>query len=202
MNKETIIIILDSLASEYSKNFSEKEITLKARNWMMIIGDLTDEQAMSGLKKALLNPGEFMPSVGKFREYCLSGKGSESLENEALEAWSVALKTVSRVGYSSSPVFKDSSIAEAIRKMGGWKQLCGMMIDEQPFRKREFVDYYMVAQRQDKEFMPMLRGSYTDYKLIGYPEDENTAKLINAIEETVRMGNFYPMPQGKHKQII
>ena len=192
MNKETVLTIIEALASEYSKNFSEKEITIKARNWLMILEDLTDDQIRIGLKKAMLSPGEFMPTAGKFREYCLSGAGSQNLDDEARECWATVIKVISRRGADSSPIFKDSAIAEAIRKMGGWKQLCKMLTEEETWRKKEFVEYYLIARRQDKEFLPMLRGTYKNYVFVGYDKNGNMEKLLKAVLSR----------EGEDKQIL
>jgi len=179
MNEETIINILDTLASEYSKNFSAKEKSLRVRTWVMMLKNITDEQGYKGLEKALDNPSEFMPTVGKFKEFCLSGAGSKSLEDDAHEAWALVRKNLNSW---ISPIFKDSCIAEAIRKMGGWKQLCGMLTIDATWRGKEFVDYYLVALRENKEFLPMLRGEHEDYKFIGYDKTDNLEKLLKAIK--------------------
>ena len=86
-----------------------------------------------------------------------------------------------------SPIFKDSSIAEAIRKMGGWKQLCKMELNplvgksEEPWRRKDFVDYYLVAKRQGKDFLPLIRGVYKDYVYVGYDKTDNLPKLLEAV---------------------
>jgi len=208
MNKETVLTLIEALASEYSKNFSEKEITIKARNWLMILEDLTDDQIRIGLKKAMLSPGEFMPTVGKFREYCLAGLGSQNLEDEAREAWALVLKIIQKRGGDYSPIFKDSAIAEAIRKMGGWKQLCKMETEEETWRKKEFIEYYLIARRQKKEFLPMLRGAYKDYVYVGYDKTDNLEKLVKAIEsreiedKQILQRIYKGVEQRKAKQLI
>jgi hypothetical protein len=194
MNSKAIIQILDHLGSEYSKKWSEDEKDTKIKTWSTILNDVTDEQGMVGLRKALESPSEFMPSVGKFKQMCLSGSGCQSLEDEALQAWAIVIKNLNS---SISPVFKDSAIAEAIRKMGGWKRLCGMTIfppekSEEPFRKKDFVDLYAVARRKKEEFNPMLKGLnefFIDgefrpqYRFIGYDPGADKKAVLAQIEQ-------------------
>ena len=104
MKQETVIMILESLMAETTRRFSDSEKALKIRNWTVKLESLTEEQGMNGLEKALELPLEFMPSIGKFKEMCLSGKGSDSLEADAWQAWGLINKNMNMY---SNPVFKD-----------------------------------------------------------------------------------------------
>jgi len=182
MTKDELGKVLDRLAVNCSKKWnSENERKLSIDNFYMGVGDLTKTQIMAGFKKVIRTPTPYMPDVGSFRELCLSGAGSQNLDDEAREAWATVMKVISRRGADYSPIFKDSAIAEAIRKMGGWKQLCKMLTEEETWRKKEFVEYYLIARRQNKEFLPMLRGTYENYVYVGYDKTDNIKKLLNAV---------------------
>ncbi len=179
MRKETIIQILDTLHAEYSKKLSDKEKGYKVRTWMAVLGDITNEQGRIGLTKALKSTSEFMIPVGQFRVLCLTPECCNSSEDEASDAWALVMENLNAW---SSPVFKNTVIAEVIRKMGGWKRLCGMLESEVPFRKKDFIDCYLVSKRKDKEFYPILRGQNPDYKFIGYSPGVNEKTIFLEIQ--------------------
>lgn len=180
--------------AECTRRFSDTEKALKIRTWTTKLRDVTDEQGMAALDKILDTEMEIMPSVGKFKQMCLTGAGCQSLEDEALQAWALVTKNLNS---SISPVFKDSAIAEAIRKMGGWKRLCGMAVfppekSEEPFRKKDFVDLYTMMRRKKEGFNPMLKGVnefFIDgefrpqYRFIGYDPDADKKAVLAQIEQ-------------------
>ena len=181
MKHETIVLVLETLMSESSKNFSEKEKALKIRTWMTKLKEIPDVEGLRALYKCLDAENKFMPSVGKFKQMCLSGEGCYNLEDKAHGAWAAVIRHLNAY---SSPVFKDTAIAETIRGMGGWKKLCSMLETEQPFRKKDFIDLYLVYSRQEKEFDPCLKGIYgDDFKFIGYEKTDDLVKVMAAIEQ-------------------
>jgi len=90
---------------------------------------------------------------------------------------------VTNLDATCSPVFKNSLIAEAIRKMGGWKTICNMLISEEPFRKRDFISFYQIVSRKNKTYSPMLSGMYPDYKFIGYDKSDNLKNVLLQITQ-------------------
>ena len=179
MKKETVITIVESLAAESPRRFSEKEIALKIRNWMTKLADLTDKQGVYGLEKALDIEGGFMPSIGDFKRMCLAGDGCNSLEDEARVAWALV---IFNLNHSISPVFKDSAIAETIRKIGGWKKLCGMLSEEEPFRRRDFLELYPVYRRKKEQYFPQLTGTFPEQKFIGFKSQVEIEEIKPQIE--------------------
>ncbi len=200
MTKDELGTVLDRLAVNCSRKWtSDKERELSIDNFYMGVGDLTKNQIMEGFKKVVRTPNPFIPDAGSFRTLCVSGEGSKSLEDDANEAWALVRRNLN--GWVS-PIFKDSCIAEAIRKMGGWKQLCKMMIDEETWRQKEFIDYYLVAKRQDRDFLPILRGTDKEYKFIGYDKSDNLLKVLKVIQKREEQDKrVLRMPEGKHSLI-
>jgi hypothetical protein len=181
MTESMVKNILKSLMAESSRKFSESEKVMKFKTWMLALNDLTDEQGMIGFEKAIKMPNEFMLSSGKFRELCITSPGSQSIENQALEAWNLVY---SNLNSYNSPVFKDSSISEAIRKMGGWSNLCLMLETEEPFKRKDFVELYSMMKRKGQEFDPMLTGTFKDnICFIGYDENDDTEQILLDIEK-------------------
>lgn len=183
MKQETVIMILESLMSEYSKKFSESEKVLKVRNWCTILKDLSDEDGVKGLEKALETAFDFMPSVGKFKELCTTTAGHGSIEDEANEAWYIVM---SNLNYYASPVFKNTVIAETIRKMGGWKTICSMETKDEPFRKKDFIAMYSINRKRNEEYKPNLLGAgdIENKVFIGYQD----MKEIKEIEKFIESG--------------
>jgi len=202
MTKDELGKVLDRLAVNCSRKWSsDKERELNIDNFYMGVGDLTEYQIMAGFKKVIRTPTPFMPDVGSFRELCLSGSGSQNLEDGAREAWATVLKIINRRGANYSPVFKDSAIAEAIRKMGGWKQLCRMETEDETWRKKDFIEYYLVAGRQKMQFKSMLRGTYEDYVFVGYDRTDNLKKIEAVIRhEESRENNILKIVSDNFKR--
>ena len=206
MKKETVIMILEALDANYRQRMSEKEMALQIRNWHTILNDLTDEQGLIGLRKILESSGEFMPPVGKFKRMCLSDPGCQSLDDDALTAWSLV---VQNLNCYTSPIFKDTAISETIRKMGGWERLCGMLIAETPFRQKDFTALYPICRRQKEEFPPMLRGRdalfvngelVRDYKFIGFSSSDDKGKILASIKSVEANQNKLMMMIGNARQ--
>jgi len=185
--KKQIVEILKSLSSEYSKKWTEDELKLKIRNWITVLGDLSPQQLINGLKKALHDTSDFMPSIGKFRAMCISKNGCLSIDDEAIDAWSLLMKNLNS---TITPVFKDKAITGTVNNLGGWKPFCASINDvNEPFKRKEFISYYCmnrkmkdkfsyVPDRVGKIFMDGVEKHF--YKFVGnFSEDE---KIITAAE--------------------
>lgn len=195
MKEENVIMVVEALMSESSRKFSDKEKSMKVNTWMMALDDISDEQGMVGFNKAIKTPNEFMISSGKFRELCLSPEGSESIEDEANEAWALVMKNLNAY---MSPIFNNSSISEAIRKMGGWVRLCEMLTKEEPFKKKEFIEMYKIQRRKGIEFTNALSGIHKGlFSMIGYAENTNFHNVLAIAEgKTVETAKILKMIKG------
>ena len=183
MTGQEITIILESIMAESAVRWTDRERKLKLRNWIEKLSGLTSAQGKIGLDKALDHPDSFMPGVGQFREMCLSGEGCSSIEDQAHTAWALVIQHLNAY---SSPIFKDSAIAESIRSMGGWRSLCSMETAVEAFRKKDFIGSYVIHKRRGKEYPPKLYGQYNDPVFIGYHKSDDTTKVladINRIED-------------------
>ena len=58
--------------------------------------------------------------------------------DQALRAWSKVIRAIRGVGAYRTVVFDDPLIHAVIWDMGGWQTLCAMLIQDEPFRAREF----------------------------------------------------------------
>lgn len=185
--RPTIVKTLDLLIAETSMKLDEKKKVKKLEAWHIGLDDISDEQINNGLKKALKSTTGFLMACGEFRQLCLIGPGSVSIEDQAEQAWFIIMK---RLNHTISPYFKDSSISEAIRRMGGWKNLCLMLIKDEPFRKKDFILNYLSIKKSGRDdFDRYLSGSFgVEYAVpIGY-DTEKDALLIEQIETDLKNG--------------
>jgi len=180
MIKISIEGVVDMLLSLCTRRYSDKERLLIITAWEHTLKNVPESGIKSGLGKAIDAHDGFMLPPGRFKELCLTADGCQSLEDEAMIAWSLVIRNLDA---TCSPVFKNSVIAEAIRKMGGWKQLCNMLTSEEPFRKRDFISYYQIISRKNKTYSPMLSGMYPDYKFIGYDKSDNLENVLLQITQ-------------------
>lgn len=173
--RESILKTLDLLISESSKNTDEKTKDNKLEAWHIGLEDISDEQVGIGLRKALKSTTGFLMSCGEFRELCILSGEHNSIDAEANEAWMMLMSNLSAY---STLMFKNASIAEAVRQTGGWRKLCSMLTKEEPFLKKDFVaSYKSIRKSNNHDLNPVLRGQYgleNGIKSLGYsPEDQN-----------------------------
>lgn len=63
--------------------------------------------------------------------------------DQALRAWSKVIRAIRGVGAYRTVVFDDPLIHAVIWDMGGWQDLCAMLIKDEPFRAKEFEKRYV-----------------------------------------------------------
>ena len=63
--------------------------------------------------------------------------------DQALRAWSTVMRAIRGVGAYRTVVFDDPLIHAVIWDMGGWQALCALLVDEEPFRAKEFERRYV-----------------------------------------------------------
>ncbi len=81
--------------------------------------------------------GQYMPKPADIVRHL---EGSSC--TQALLAWSSVTRAIREVGGYSSVVFDDPLTHAVIRDMGGWIQLCQVLMKELPFRGHDFTARY------------------------------------------------------------
>ena len=81
-------------------------------------------------------------------------------ESQAMQAWSLAWRTVGTVGTYRSVQFDDPIIHAVVHDMGGWIKFGEFTVNEEPFRAKDFVTFYRAykARRAIPEHPPVLIG--------------------------------------------
>lgn len=179
-NRKAVITAVQVIAANCNQNIIDIKNLMKA--WHIALSDVDDDQISCGLKKALERESGFMPSVGEFKQLCLSAPGVSSIEEEAKEQWALVVKNLNSY---SNPIFKNAVIAEAIRKMGGWKKLCMMLESEVPFREKDFVSHYSVYKRRKGDYEPnvMSIDCNETLKYIGFDSHEEMGKALEKAQK-------------------
>lgn len=93
----------------------------------------------------LAQSGKYFPTIAAIREaWALAKTGPK---RSGLDAWGDVMEAVSSTGYMREPKFDDPVISQAIRTLGGWRQLC--MSETQMADRKHFADAYeSIAARQ------------------------------------------------------
>lgn len=93
--------------------------------------------------------GQYMPKPADLLRI-LKGSG----QAQAMQAWSMVLKAIQRVGAYSSVVFDNPIIHAVISDMGGWTSLCSINEKEVSFKAQEFEKRYMSFLIQPPQSYP------------------------------------------------
>jgi len=85
-------------------------------------------------------------------------EGTKAEKTEAAEyAWQRTYDAIGTYGRYKSVAFDDPAIHYALMLLGGWEEFCGMMEDEKPFRRKDFISAY-AAYRNGLPYPPHLSG--------------------------------------------
>jgi len=112
------------------------------------------------------------PTVGAIRQVVVAtGK------NKAVIAWDWVFRAVSIIGPGRSIRFNDPVIHSTIESMGGWEYFCSIPEKDWDWKRKEFLELYMVLAGDGRE--------HPEY-IIGHYESNNREKGYNwAIEAPV-----------------
>lgn len=152
---------------------------LNAKVYFESLKDLTDDQFLNAIVKIVQTTSKLYPDdnlISIIRETVYG-----PIEDKAVLAWTEARQAIISIGMYQSVSFADPIINGVIEAMGGWEKFCSMLIEEEPFRQKDFVNLYEALSRS---------GRVCPVKLIGYHE-----RLNGFSEKTVLIG------QEKRKEI-
>lgn len=78
---------------------------------------------------------------------------SEKKALKADTAWNALLNAIERYGSYTTPVGLDETTIYCLSSMGGWRYACNWLESDLNWRKKEFVDLYMLADGRTEELM-------------------------------------------------
>lgn len=120
--------------------------------------------------------GQFMPKPADLFRH-LEGDN----HSRPLAAWTLVEQTISRFGRYETIVFDDPITMRVIHDMGGWIQLCGIDVEEMPFRREEFAKRYRGYLNTGLAGHPQ--------KLIGVIEAQNAKDFPESVPEPMLVGD-------------
>jgi len=128
--------LLNFAALATNKDLKSKE---SIAFYFEVLSDLPFAQVAQAIKK-IVQASKFFPTVAEIRETA-AGRP----EDGAARAWDVAIKAAASIGIGNSVRFEDPRTQYAIARMGGWRQLCNLKIDNQPFERKIFLQFWQEA---------------------------------------------------------
>jgi hypothetical protein len=161
-----------------SEAFPSREINAKL--YFSALRDVDGQAFMAAVLEIVCGTVKLYPDdnlIAMIRE-----KISGSADDRAQLAWSEALMAVSAHGFYKSVSFADPVINGAIEQMGGWEKFSSMLVDDLPYRKKDFVALYGAISRTKRACPERLIGYFE--RINGRPEK---TVLIGDDRETVKL---------------
>ena len=182
MDRTTFAKGLFALSAAYPQSRAELGSDETLEVWYTMLEDLDGDKFLSGIKR-IIRSNKFLPSISEIRDEVL-GKTAVSLEEKALQAWSLVLDGIRHAGYVRSVRFEDPVIHNTVQSLGGWVGLCGLPSEtELKFYRLSFLKAYQGFCRLALDgTLPEI-----DY-LVGTNELENQLKFPELVKEPKQIG--------------
>lgn len=164
----------------HSTDPKSKENEETRDTWWFLLKDMEDESFLFGCAKVCREVAELYPNTNIVALIRNAAQGSkEDVRNRALVAWQEVVDAIGPVGSNQSVQFEDRVIHSCVKGLGGWIALATGEIDEQKWRRKEFLELYAAHAH---------RTNHPD-KLIGRVEQHNRAAgFLGDIPDPVLIG--------------
>lgn len=140
--------------------FPNKKINAKI--YFEALKDISDEHFLAAVTLIVQTTTKLYPDdnlIAMIREKVIG-----RTKDRAVLAWDMVLGAISSHGAYQTICFRDRVINGAIQAMGGWEKVCGMLVEDEPFRKKDFIELYEAILNS---------GRFCPEKLVGYHERLN-----------------------------
>lgn len=125
-----------------------------------VLRDLTDDQFIGAVKTICNEHQTMFPDDNLMA--IIRARASGTQKDIGLIAWGLVRQAISRHGAYSTVTFEIEGVNRAINMMGGWIKLCAMTIEEEPFRRKDFLELHEIACRNDDGRTEKLVGLFGD----------------------------------------
>ncbi len=170
-----LMILISSLLGVEFK----KELTAV---WVIALQDLTNSEISDGFERFAKNyKSHFMPTPGEFREFC---RFETTPEIKARSAYQLVMMNLNRY---RSPYFKDSTISQTIKELGGWVRLCNRTIESLTFVEKDFIRIYVDLSKPNITYDNLIQNGNEKVKFIGDYSQEDKAIIYEQITNPVRI---------------
>ncbi|WP_018693559.1 DUF6475 domain-containing protein [Algicola sagamiensis] len=153
-DKQEFMKVLEMTAQLYNQKQPESMVL---RMYFQALERFSLDEVKHGINAHVQNPdnGQFYPKPADII------RGIEGNTNtQAQLAWTKVERSIRCIGHDTSVVFDDPVIHVVIEDMGGWIDLCGVLMDEMPFRRNEFTKRYQgYVSNPPKTYPRMLIGA-------------------------------------------
>lgn len=171
--KEVVTFYVSALASVFQREVSD----VMLQGYLIGLEGLSSQEVERAVRVALRSC-RFMPSPAELREWA----GEAKPEDQAYQAWLVAVRAVEGCGWYRSVRFADPAIAAAIRSLGGWQRFCERCRgEEEKWLRKEFLAAYAVFARSgvpQAEALPLVGEFEKVNRSMGWERLEDRPVLI------------------------
>lgn len=185
LTKPCLAKIILTINATYEREISEALLDL----FYYTLKDFDENQVRQAFMRHLTDPdrGQFMPKPADIIRQ-IKGTSEERrliLEGRANVQWAIALKKIGSCGMYNTPKFDDPTTVTVIAQMGGWINFCNMLVDQQPYRHRDFVKLYQTAATSHEHEYGL------GHKLFGIEAQANTASDPQSVSPFMKQLNDY-----------
>jgi hypothetical protein len=139
-----------------SEAFPKREINPKL--FYDALKDLKDDEFKSAILSIVQTTTKLYPDdnlIAMIRE-----KVTGSQDDRSVLAWAEARNAIITIGLYQTVSFSDLVINGVISAMGGWEKFCSMLIEEEPFRQKDFISLYKAISSSGRKCPDCLIGHF------------------------------------------
>lgn len=139
--------LLNEVLTSYPQHvsrLSSETIAAMPEVWIDHLSDLDDTLLTMAVKNHI-ERSQWLPSIAEIRASAVSlMRQASPADQDWNEAYAELQRLVLAVGYTGKPEFTNPALAETVRTLGGWQQVCWNEDPEGVFRG-QFRDVYQVV---------------------------------------------------------
>lgn len=140
----------------------DKQLSIEGQKiWWNAFKQYSAEQIATAMQKHIEDPdvGKFAPKPADIIAKITGTQKQKTIntESKAIAAWDEAYAAMIKHGQYRSVKLSDPIGMKVIAHLGGWSTFCMMKVDEEQWRRKEFINTYMTLQGSS-ELPKMLSG--------------------------------------------
>jgi hypothetical protein len=129
---------------QHAARLDKEQIAMMLEVWQESLMDLPADLLKMAVKNHI-ERSQWLPSIAEIRASAVSlMRQASPADHDWNEAYAELQRLVLAVGYTGKPEFTNPALAETVRTLGGWQQVCWNEDPEGVFRG-QFRDVYQVV---------------------------------------------------------
>ena len=131
---------------QQAAKLNDAQLSDMAEVWAEDLADLPPDLLKTSCRNYRERSGsDWLPSISQIRASAVSlMRQASPADQDWNEAYAELQRKISSVGYIGKPEFANPALAETVRTLGGWREVCGNEDPEGVFRA-QFRDVYQVV---------------------------------------------------------